>query len=66
MNAQLAAGYVGESSAETFEKRVGIEYPMPVVDDGYGKGKRRLWLRSDLDRAIGNFGDADADPPEVD
>jgi hypothetical protein len=29
-------------------KRVGQEYPMPRVCDG----RRRLWLRDDLDQAI--------------
>jgi hypothetical protein len=29
-------------------KRVGHEYPLPRVTDG----RRRLWLRDDLDQAI--------------
>ena len=29
-------------------KRVGIEYPQPRVNDG----RRKLWLRDDLDQAI--------------
>jgi hypothetical protein len=29
-------------------KRVGSEYPQPRVDDG----RRKLWLRDDLDQAI--------------
>lgn len=48
MNAALAAGYCGEPSAEAFLGRVGVEYPPPRVNDG----RRRLWLRDDLDRAI--------------
>lgn len=50
MPAILAAGYVGEVSVEAFLSRVGSEYPPPTVE----QGRRRLWLRRDLDRAIGN------------
>jgi hypothetical protein len=39
---------------------------MPVVDEGSGKGRRRLWLKADLDRAIGLVADNDADPPVAD
>ena len=48
MSAELAAGYCGESSVEAFTRRVGKEYPHPRVR----KGRRQLWLRDDLDRAI--------------
>ena len=48
MCAELAAGYCGEPSAEAFIARVGKEYPQPRVNDG----RRRLWLKDDLDRAI--------------
>ncbi len=48
MAADLAAGYCGESTVEAFLKRVGREYPKPRVNDG----RRRLWLRDDLDAAI--------------
>jgi hypothetical protein len=48
MGADLAAGYVGESSVEAFLKRVGDEYPRPRVKEG----RRQLWLRDDLDQAI--------------
>jgi hypothetical protein len=48
MSAELAAGYCGESSVEAFMKRVGSEYPLPRINDG----RRKLWLRDDLDRAI--------------
>jgi hypothetical protein len=48
MPAQLAAGYVGESNVEDFLKRVGKDYPMPRV----AEGRRRLWLKNDLDAAI--------------
>lgn len=48
MAAELAAGYCGERTAEDFLKRVGKEYPQPRV----AEGRRRLWLRDDLDRAI--------------
>jgi hypothetical protein len=49
MSAPYAAGYCGEASAEAFLRRVGSEYPQPAVNDG----RRRLWLRDDLDRAMG-------------
>lgn len=55
MPAEYAAGYCGEVSGEAFLQRVGVEYPLPRVNDR----RRRLWLRRDLDRAIGNLTDAD-------
>jgi len=48
MPADLAAGYCGEPTVEAFMKRVGREYPRPCVNEG----RRKLWLRDDLDRAI--------------
>jgi len=48
MQADLAAGYVGERTVDAFLKRVGKDYPQPRVLDG----RRRLWLRDDLDSAI--------------
>jgi hypothetical protein len=48
MCAAVAAGYCGEDSVEAFMKRVGSEYPQPRVNDG----RRKLWLRDDLDQAI--------------
>jgi hypothetical protein len=48
MCAELAAAYCGEPSTDAFLKRVGREYPQPRVHDG----RRRLWLRDDLDQAI--------------
>jgi hypothetical protein len=48
MCAAVAAGYCGEDSVEAFMKRVGTEYPRPRVHDG----RRKLWLRDDLDQAI--------------
>src|SRR6266436_5241422 len=48
MPAQIAAGYCGEPTVEAFLKRVGSEYPQPRIKDG----RRKLWLRDDLDRAI--------------
>ena len=48
MPAAVAAGYCGESTVEAFLKRVGTEYPRPRVKEG----RRQLWLRDDLDRAI--------------
>jgi hypothetical protein len=48
MSVELAAGYCGEPSADAFIKRVGTEYPRPRINDG----RRRLWLKDDLDAAI--------------
>jgi hypothetical protein len=48
MRAEIAAGYCGEPTVEAFLKRVGSEYPQPRIKEG----RRRLWLRDDLDRAI--------------
>ena len=48
MGADLAAGYCGEPTVDAFLKRVGREYPLPRVNEG----RRRLWLRDDLDAAI--------------
>jgi hypothetical protein len=48
MRAEMAAAYCGEPSVEAFISRVGTEYPQPRVNDG----RRRLWLRDDLDQAI--------------
>jgi hypothetical protein len=48
MCAAHAAAYVGEVSVEAFMRRVGSDYPLPRVKDG----RRQLWLRDDLDRAL--------------
>lgn len=48
MSAELAAGYCGERTVEDFVKRVGREYPLPRVSEG----RRKLWLKDDLDEAI--------------
>lgn len=48
MQAKTAAGYVDESSVESFLRGVGSIYPQPITVSG--KGKR--WLREDLDRSI--------------
>jgi Arc-like DNA binding domain len=48
MSAAVAAGYCGEDSVEAFMKRVGNEYPHP----GVNHGRRKLWLRDDLDQAM--------------
>lgn len=48
MAADLAAGYVGELTIEGFLRRIGKDYPQPRVCEG----RRKLWLRDDLDRAI--------------
>jgi hypothetical protein len=54
MPADIAAGYVGEKTVEAFLARVGREYPRPVVNEG----RRRLWLKRDLDTALGLDGPA--------
>jgi hypothetical protein len=48
MPAELAATYCGEIDTKAFLKRVGSEYPQPRVNEG----KRRLWLKDDLDQAM--------------
>jgi hypothetical protein len=48
MSAELAAAYCGEGSVKSFMKRVGTEYPEARVNEG----RRKLWLRDDLDQAI--------------
>ena len=48
MGVELAAAYCGESSVDAFIKRVGSEYPQPRICEG----RRRLWLKDDLDAAI--------------
>jgi hypothetical protein len=48
MSAAFAAAYAGELSIEAFLKRVGSDYPLPRVKDG----RRQLWVRDDLDRAL--------------
>ena|SRR5262245_16175393 len=48
MTAEFAAAYCGEFSVGAFLKRVGKDYPAPRV----AEGRRRLWLRDDLDSAI--------------
>jgi hypothetical protein len=49
MPAELAAGYCGEPTVQAFISRVEKgEYPRPRI----AEGRRRLWLRDDLDKAI--------------
>jgi hypothetical protein len=48
MCAEMAAAYCGETTVEAFLKRVGGEYPEPRVSEG----RRKLWLKDDLDQAI--------------
>ena len=48
MCADMAAAYCGETTVESFLKAVGKEYPQPRVNDG----RRKLWLKDDLDQAI--------------
>lgn len=64
MPPEIAAAYVGERTMEAFLRLVGTEYPEPTIDCGSGKGRRRLWLRRDLDKAIGlETVDERDDPP---
>ena len=49
---EYAAAYVGESSVETFMSRVGRFWPKPFMETGTGKGKYRVWRKSDFDRLI--------------
>lgn len=50
MNAELAAAYCGEASVRAFLSRVGAtkEFPLPRIREG----RRVLWLRDDLDKAM--------------
>lgn len=65
MTAEIAAGYVGERSVDQFLRRVGDEYPQPAIDEGVGRGRRQLWLKTALDRAIQVDEDGGGDPPEI-
>lgn len=53
MPVEMAAGYCGEVSAEVFlaQVRAGT-YPAPVIK----RGRRQIWAKDDLDRAIGPRG----------
>ena len=48
MCAAHAAAYCGELTVEAFLNRVGSDYPPPRVIEG----RRRLWLKDDLDDSI--------------
>lgn len=50
MNAEIAAAYCGEASTRAFLGRVGPdkEFPLPRVSEG----RRVLWLKDDLDKAM--------------
>ncbi|WP_085033952.1 hypothetical protein [Ensifer aridi] len=49
---EYAAAYVGETSVEAFLARVGKVWPLPWRELGSGKGKYRVWRKSDFDRLI--------------
>ncbi|WP_439392394.1 hypothetical protein ACRQ5Q_22625 [Bradyrhizobium sp. PMVTL-01] len=55
MPVEMAAGYCGERSAESFlrEVRAGT-YPRPAVK----RGRRQIWLKADLDQVINSRGGA--------
>ncbi|WP_340672529.1 hypothetical protein [Bradyrhizobium ottawaense] len=57
MAVEFAAGYCGEKNTEDFLKRVGKEYPLPRIEEG----RRRLWLKDDLDKAIAPEGEDQSD-----
>jgi hypothetical protein len=60
MSAELAAGYCGEPSVEAFMKRWRrVLYPAPCINEG----RRKLWLKDDLDRII--VSDASEVVPDV-
>ena len=61
MTAEVAAGYCGEPSVDAFLSRIGSEYPQPRVNEG----RRRLWLKDDLDNAIAPTDQHDRDAAEV-
>jgi hypothetical protein len=50
LNAEMAAAYCGEASTRAFLARVGAnkEFPLPRVQEG----RRVLWLKDDLDKAM--------------
>lgn len=53
MPADMAAGYCGERSVEAFLSAVRRgEYPQPRIK----QGRRRIWLKEDLDRVIQTSG----------
>ncbi len=55
MPVEMAAGYCGERSAESFlrEVRAGT-YPEPAVK----RGRRQIWLKTDLDQVVLSRGGA--------
>ncbi|MET4342004.1 hypothetical protein [Bradyrhizobium sp. RT9a] len=57
MPVEIAAGYCGERSAESFlrEVRAGT-YPAPAVK----RGRRQIWLKTDLDQVVLSRGGAAA------
>lgn len=52
MRDEIAAAYVGEKTVETFLSRVGRDWPQPWRELGRGKGRYRVWRKSDFDRII--------------
>jgi hypothetical protein len=64
MPAAMAAAYVGEVSVAAFLEQVRRgTYPPPVVK----QGRRQIWAKTDLDRAIQKTGVADTvdDVPDL-
>jgi hypothetical protein len=55
MPVEMAAGYCGEVSAEVFLRMVRAgTYPAPRVKHG----RRQIWAKDDLDRALSSPGNA--------
>jgi len=48
MRSAMAAAYCDEESIESFLRRVGTVYPMPISISGRG----RVWTKTALDQAI--------------
>lgn len=52
LRAEYAAAYVGEATVDSFLRQVGRLWPKPWREHGTGKGKYRVWRKSDLDKII--------------
>lgn len=52
MQAEVAAAYCGERTADSFMRHVGNRWPEPFIEDGKGKGKFCVWRKRDLDAII--------------
>lgn len=57
MPADMAAGYVGEKTAQGFRRRIPEYYPKPIRIEGVGE----RWLIDDLDAALNRLHGKTAD-----